>query len=264
MNVREFIQVEFSDLYEGESRAGQLCPSCKGGGSGEHTLSVSMRDGRVLFVCHRDSCGLRGSTAGEWRGQQRTTPVQVRGAVGRQLVRESSSLPPEISERLRIAYGITERHSSRAGLGWVDDRLSIPLRDVQGNVVGVNLRSLDGAQPKSKLHSESGAMSWFINHNSPDVIIVEDQLSAIRASDYLTSVALLGTNINEERISEIKRVARGSVYLALDADAWSRAVKYAVQFRSRLPLRLLRLAKDIKNMNEVELKEWVNENRIGL
>jgi hypothetical protein len=60
---------------------------------------------------------------------------------------------------------------------------------------------------------EQGVIAWYTNRTTRALIIVEDQLSAIRASDY---------------------------------------VKYAKQYRTYLGLRLLRLDKDIKDMSDKE------------
>lgn len=263
MNAKDFIEIEYSHLGEGETMAGQQCPACKGGSTGENTLSVSRRDGRIRWYCHRASCGFRGATGKSGYQHPTTAPVQVRGVVGRQLVRESDPIPTEVSEYIRNRYGITGRHSALYGLGWAEGRLSIPVQDLQGTTVGVNLRSLDGKQPKSLLHAEDGALAWYVNHTAPDVIIVEDQLSAIRASDYLTSVALLGTNLNEDRATTIRRARYRRVFLALDKDAWDKAVRYAVQYRSLLGLRLLKLDKDLKDHTDSELLEFMAANVNG-
>lgn len=260
MYAKDSIELDYSTLGEGETVAGELCPFCKGGTTGEHTLSVSRRDGVLYWNCHRSSCPFRGASSRAGRGQTATQTVQTRGAVGRMLVRESEPIPAELREYIRDRYGITGRHAALYGLGWIEDRLSLPVQDLQGNVVGVNLRSLTGATPKAKLHTEDGAIAWYVNHTSPDVIIVEDQLSAIRASDFLTSVALLGTNLNEERAYEIKSGCSGNCYLALDADAWNKAVQYAIKFRSLLGLRLLKLDKDIKDMTNEELASFMSAN----
>lgn len=96
-------------------------------------------------------------------------------------------------------------------------------------------------------------MAWYTNVRASGIIIVEDQLSAIRASAYLNSVALLGTNLNEERALEIRAANNSPVYLALDLDAIASAVKYVVKYRSVLPMQLVRLSKDIKDHSVKEL-----------
>lgn len=115
------------------------------------------------------------------------------------------------------------------------------------------LRSLSGAKPKVVSYTEQGAMAWYVNRITPGVIIVEDQLSALRASAFLTSVALLGTNLSEERVEEIRKAGHRPVYLALDNDAIASAVKFVVKYRSTLPMQLVRLDKDIKDHNNEEL-----------
>lgn len=103
-------------------------------------------------------------------------------------------------------------------------------------------------------------MAWYRNRDSSVLVIVEDQLSAIRLLDYkVDSVALLGTNLNEERVAEIAEQKYNKVYLALDKDAFSLAVNYILGFRSKLPLHLLRLEKDIKNQAKEELDELMKE-----
>lgn len=95
-------------------------------------------------------------------------------------------------------------------------------------------------------------MAWFTNVRSSGIIIVEDQLSAIRASDYLTSVALLGTHLNDERVQELRAAKTRPIYLALDNDAIGTAVKHVVKYKSLLPMQLVRLSKDIKDMTHEE------------
>jgi hypothetical protein len=178
--------------------------------------------------------------------------------VGRTIARNSAVVPEQAKQLLGRQYGITETHLARYSVGWDEgtDRLCLPVSDFQGERTGVVLRSLSGQQPKSLTHTEQGAISWFTNHTAPGVIIVEDQFSAIRASDFLTSVALLGTNLNDERVAEIKASGLRPVYLALDADAWTVAVRYAIKYRSELGIRLLRLEKDIKDMSNEELSAF--------
>lgn len=87
------------------------------------------------------------------------------------------------------------------------------------------------------------------------MVVVEDQFSAIRASDYLNAVALLGTHLDDIRAEEIKASKLSPIYLALDKDAWNKTIKYCIQYRSMLGLIPLRLEKDIKNMTTEELDQ---------
>lgn len=259
MNVRDYMLLEYGHLPDGTSLAGERCPSCHGGSTEERTLSVSKREDVLLWKCHRASCefaGAASSGGGAYRPTSTEVP-SVRGATGRWIAEESTMVADDIAEELLSRYGITRHHISKWGLGWDEstDRLVLPTTDVRSERTGVTLRALDKRHPKSISHTEQGAMSWYINHTAtlPGIIIVEDQLSAIRASDYLTSVALLGTHLSEEQVDELRTSNMRPVWLALDADAWSTAVRLAIQYRHRLSLRLVRIPKDLKDHDEEEL-----------
>lgn len=258
MNVYESLLLDYAHLRDGDTQGGELCPVCRGGNTQERTLVVSVRHETLLWLCYRASCGFKGARNIGGRSNHLhtgTNPVSCRGAVGREILRHTGRLPQEIREDLRSRYGITEAHESLFAIGWdnTTNRLSIPVRNFRSEPLGVVLRSLNGAKPKTLTHTEKDSLSWFVNHTARGVIIVEDQFSAIRASDYLTSVALLGTHLNEQRVAEIKASGLSPVYLALDADAWQKAVGYAIKYRSQLKPQLIRLTKDIKDMNTDEL-----------
>ena len=114
------------------------------------------------------------------------------------------------------------------------------------------LRALDARSPKVVSYTDKGAIAWYTNRITNGTIIVEDQMSALRASDYLTFVALLGTDLSYNKVNEIKEIGKFPVLLALDNDAIAKAVKYVQHYRSVLPMQLVRLDKDIKDMTHEE------------
>lgn len=254
MNAKDSILLDYAFLNEGETVTGELCPACQGGVSGDRAMAVSRRDGRLLWICYRASCSFKGSSAGGV-GYSGTKPVNTRGATGRWIKRDASSLPERVVCLLLERYAIDANDIARFGLGWSDERLMLPVYSLSGEEEGCTLRSLDGAVPKSLAHIEPEAMAWYRNRNSDDLIIVEDQLSAIRASKYMNAVALLGTNLNQDRATQIRKAKFSKVLLALDADAFDKAVGMARKFRSYLPMDLLSLEKDLKDMSDIELKE---------
>lgn len=88
--------------------------------------------------------------------------------------------------------------------------------------------------------------------------MVEDQFSAMRLwQEGLSAVALLGTHINHERAVEISSVS-SDVFLALDKDATAKSIGYAAQFRYAFNAKVVALSKDIKDMGQEELKEFLN------
>lgn len=263
MNARQQILLEYAELGNGTSAAGQLCPACQGGRTGERTLSVARRENSLVWNCHRDSCGFSGRENGRGAyGQTATSQVSCRGLVGRQAVRESTGLKQEVALYLAENYGLGHPAIiQRSGLAWSDEenRLVLPVYNAAGECTGAVLRSLSGAQPKALTHTEELAMAWYTKRGSSQLIIVEDQLSAIRASEYMNAVALLGTNLNEQRAYEIYKQQYDQNYIALDADAIKQQTKLVMQHRGMLRLIPLILKKDIKNHSQQELEEFMHE-----
>jgi DNA primase len=134
----------------------------------------------------------------------------------------------------------------------------MPVRDTYGKLYGFVARSLgtnDGPKTLSFLDGNRGA--WYPCAGAKEVIIVEDQLSAIRASRYLHAVALLGTNLSDELLSALVQQGYDSVHLALDKDAYDKAVKTALRIRNKLKVYVPRLDKDIKDLSEEQLVDWL-------
>lgn len=257
--MREELLLEYSDLADGETRGGQLCPFCKGGSTGERSLSVSRAGNALLWKCHRASCGAAGrSGAKAVGGAKRTAVPAARGVVGRIYYRDAARLPDGVASSLASRYYFDARELSL--LGWNDDvmRVVIPVYDIDGSVAGCVLRAEDGRQPKALNYTEPGAIGVFFNTSSDRCVIVEDLYSALRASKYVNGVAILGTHLSEEKIEAIRQLKCKEYILALDADAFSKTIKYVTQFRSQLPMRPLRIDKDIKNMTPTELEELLN------
>lgn len=263
MNAKETIALTYLDLGEGETRAGEHCPACGGGESKERSLSVARREGKLLYKCHRASCGLKGGVnVGADHGHYPSTEaVSNKGAVGRYIGRLAGTVDEPTAQMLWAKYHLTDDHIRRGEIGLDPDTgaLVLPVKSFSGDWLGVNLKGITQFQKRAKLFAEDNALSWHVNHTAPDIIVVEDQLSAIRSSVYLTSVALLGTHLNIERAVEIKKHSKGRVFLALDADAWNKTVEYVAEFRWLLDLIPIKLGKDLKNLNEQELKEFINE-----
>ena len=146
-------------------------------------------------------------------------------------------------------------------MGWCDaeERIALPVRDWDGELLGAVLRSENGAQPKAKSHTEEDAVACFRNYNSDSLIVVEDIYSALRCSDYMNAAAILGTHLNDERVSQLRAIKPNVVYLALDADAFDKTIKYVKQFRSVLRMVPVKIDKDLKNFNPEELEAFFKE-----
>lgn len=261
MNVRERLLLEYSYLPDGTTIAGELCPSCKGGRTGERTLSVTRVGENLLWRCHRATCLFKGGSGSKASAMGETEIPQVRGTVGRNFQRTAVAVPKAPREYLSTQLFITDKHIAKWNLGWDEQssRLVQPVVNEYGDNLGCVLRALDGRQPKSLTHTEQGAIAWHRNPTTAGLIIVEDIFSAIRASDYLSSVALLSTHLNDERINSIRGSGLSPVYLALDGDVYPQVIRYCQKYRNQVRMIPVKLSKDLKNMTPQELEEFFNE-----
>ena len=259
--MQDQLLLQYSYLADGESEAGQLCPACNGGATGETTLSVSRVGERLLWKCHRASCGFSGGSGSKRSGFDggRTRPTVSRGMVGRTYYRTATELPSDVVEAIRSKYYLSPRHWREMAWCAPEERIALPVKDWDGELLGAALRSENGQQPKVKLHAEDDAVACYRNYGSDKLIIVEDIYSALRCSDYMNAAAILGTHINDVRVLTMREIKPSVTYLALDADAFDRTIKYVKQFRGILRMIPVKLERDLKNLSPEELDVFFRE-----
>lgn len=135
----------------------------------------------------------------------------------------------------------------------------MPVVDEGMTLYGYTARKLDDQPgPKTLSFFENKRGAWYFNPSSLDVIIVEDQLSAIRASKYINAVALMGTDIPEAVLNTLRDKA-GKIFLALDKDAYRKSLKITMKNAARIKLTPIKVPKDLKDMNEHELIECLTK-----
>jgi hypothetical protein len=277
-NLRKDITNEYATLADGVSVAGRLCPKCFGGRSSEGSFSVTRQGAELAFICHRASCGFRGRAPVSGRfvlpeardGESQRKPERPSyDAVGK------SSLPEDIVARLTYKYGIQARDRAHGNIQWNEEsnRIVLPIKDVYGDTYGYVLRNMKFSPsglplqyPKTLNYVSENRGAWYksqLDDVKKKLIIVEDQLSAIRASSYLNSLALLGTNLPEEVLTLIKKQDYSNVYLALDADAFPVAIRMIRRLRNAgIKAEVVRLPSDIKDMPEEDFVDWMDANNI--
>lgn len=262
MSARDSVLLEYATLEDSITLAGQLCPACNGGRSGEHTLSVSRRDGFLIWNCHRASCGFRGyEQSSSTASKSFNVKEDRRRERWQKEIRRAEAVPDWASDLLLSKWNITSSLSYRARLGYSaeSDRLILPITSTTGDTEGVVLRSLKGAQPKALTYAEDLAMAYYPKRGSDSLIIVEDQLSAIRASEYMNAIALLGTNLNEQRAMCLRSLRLRNYYIALDKDAIATQTSHIINYRSLLRLIPLTLKRDIKDLTDADIVNEVFE-----
>ena len=144
----------------------------------------------------------------------------------------------------------------------------MPVRSPYGAHRGYVARGMGRHQgPKSITYKEVdnvwvGWYKWTMARESPvpkgrdhTVVVVEDLVSALKASRYYNACAINGTHISDAILGELVSQST-DVVICFDKDATQKAYDYAERFQVYGNFRTVPLSKDVKNMNSDELKEW--------
>lgn len=260
------VENEYGHLGEGESIGGQVCPFCEGGSGRDRSFSVTRERGKLLYICHRASCGERGAV----RIGKPGYPSPSRSKPARTFLTRPDDIPQKVLEYLHTKYLLSPERLAVHGVGWTTSyssegrgRLYLPVYGRRMEQRGYTCRSLDGEVPKSlhfKYADDSSKMAWSrVSPPGSVCVLVEDQLSSYRAAPYVQCAALLGTSLSRQDVDELKRAACSTIYLALDKDATTTAVKTVLGLRSFLPIKVLRLSKDLKDSSEEGVRDLLTE-----
>lgn len=267
MNV-DYIAAEYGHLAEGDSVGGQLCPECGGGRSKERSLRVSRHDGRLSARCYRDSC--------QWKYRQggyafvQPVGVQIPKELEPFRVVNNRPLTDEEKDRMSTLFNVEQGMFDWARWSHVDDcntrgpRFVLPILRPDGTVRGKTYRSWDGHLPKAQINklADENMMCWYKPKPYGKVlVVVEDQPSALRiAGAGVDALSLCGTLLNDARLAEIKQQGHDRVWLCLDQDATTSAIKLMASFRMRYAqLKIKTIKKDVKNMSVEEFNTYIRE-----
>lgn len=264
LSERLEIKADAFDLPLGSSTNAISCPWC--GENKSFSVTKTVR-GDILYLCHRARCSEAGYIR-ERGGVGPSTPA------GRQFAARVFSYPTErvAGDRLSVLvdrYGLTPLEVQWAGWLYtsVGDALVMPVLSPYRAHRGTVTKTFDSTiVPKNLTYKEVDDvwMGWYIRHGNPPqdseglyskIVVVEDPISALKASRTCPAVSIFGTHINLGMVEEILTQSPNVIF-CLDQDASSKAYRYAEQFAVYGNFRTVPLSKDIKNMNEVEFGEW--------
>jgi hypothetical protein len=232
-------------VCSGASRT--MCPACHGGRSSEVSLSIRESDGVLKLSCWRASCGFYAVSFID--PDARLHPKKLKE--GRPYVYATEEISGDLAAMLANDYGLPA--PVYRAHGWTQEQntgdLVMPVLCPNGLTRGHMSRTF--TDPKRCMAYKTTVqpwLDWWPGVGS--VVVVEDQLSACRLSALgYRAVALLGTSISSEDAREIARHATDGVWLALDRDAFCKALKLAARHRHIVPMRPVCLDEDIKNMH---------------
>lgn len=227
-----------------------LCPACGGGSSHEKSLAVTRSSTGVHFKCHRSTC--QGQLSGfistgvqdlskSLIGRLRSDPVGVPGVppknVPRPFTEALAALDGDDLEFFDQAYDIPYGDIEEAGISWCgkQQRYVFPIMGPNGETLGDLARTYNPKDLPKILRYQTNFdkefMSWHIvNRSVGYAFLVEDFISALKIYSLgHNAVALLGTHITPDKISEIRKVFP-NVILWLDMDAYLKALDYKKEF----------------------------------
>lgn len=252
-----------ADLQEAvkgvDSASGLLCPSCQGGRSGERSLGFRREGFLAWFTCFRAGCGYRALVPMAGGLEVRPPDFKPRPYTG-PLVGPTLGLICAMERRYGLTYATVDRYMRVPEDRHVRDESTpravyMPVLSPYGEDRGGVLRYLDGTKPKtvSYLTTSQPKLAWYIRDALPKLaplVVVEDQISAMRCRQLgYNAVALMGTQINDEKAREIR--GDRPTLLALDKDAFPKAVGYARRWPWMIPVLL---EHDIKDSNDADVE----------
>ena len=247
------IRMEAESLAPGEQVTGLLCPMCEGGRSQERSLDIRHTGAWLGVKCWRAGCGYyrKIPQGGPFVLAEGTfTPMPYRYA----LCPLSLNQRREVADRWHLSGPAIAYGGIQLACDEVEPSLWLPVWSPQGAERGGVLRRLEKPKygPKALTYRavDEPWLAWYRAATQGPLVIVEDQISALRVWQIgLPAVSLMGTHLSPEMVEEIDGHRRDrEVLLALDADAFSVAVRACRRYGDILPIRPVLLGKDLKDL----------------
>ena len=224
---------------------------------GSNTLSVANVNGKLSWYCFRASCGVKGTHTGS------LTANDIRRIM---LKKEENvntfTLPSYFTSPYSSEVAITYLKNNNC-LYALQNNLTVirydPKEDrtvflVQhkGDVVDAVGRAMKrGATPKWRRYGASGVP--FVCGTSRVAVVVEDAASACAVAPVATGVALMGTNLVDQYIGNLKSYDRCIV--ALDPDARKLGLNMMHTLSAFVPTTLAMITDDLKYFNPSQIME---------
>jgi hypothetical protein len=266
MHIQQEIRLVAESMGVGETIR-QVCPSCYGGSKKERSLTITVFPSlQVRYNCFRESCDIHGAFF-----LHNAEPIRTSSLEDTPIIRDFKPVQPKRKLFNGHTYPLTEFEVDWIYKAWgitcppfwyhtpqYGGRIAMSIRGPSYTHRGWVLRDIEGYSANKALtyvDEKETPLSWYRNRELKGTIIVEDIPSAVRASKYINSVALLGVGAGLDRAMEIDENAPRPIYIALDQDAIREA--FAMADRWGLlwgQVTVLPLKQDIKNLLEPDLE----------
>jgi DNA primase (bacterial type) len=185
-----------------------------------------------VYLCH--ACGAKGhldslgatlppSTTQDVRDRLRalTAPRHVQRIYPEGWLRQYDAPHPYWTDVRGLSPATVQRF--RLGYDPFSNRMTLPLRDYRGRVLGVTFRRLDDGRPKY-LHPKGFPIgkhlyaAWLLE-DQRTVGLVEGQVDAIHCwSERVPALAMMGSRLTKDQVKVLQRLGITKVVLMMDND----------------------------------------------
>lgn len=201
-----------------------VCLFCGGGSRKERSFALTRNNVGLLYYCHRATCGKNGIVGHLGVGQIRESGIGNKQHKFRQYKGELSEVADSVRSDYLGKYGITKQECTEQGIRFAKtiSRIYFPIYDYRGFQYGENLKAISTEQkPKTLINrwTDGPLIHWPLGQKMVEVLVlVEDQVSAIKLSKICTTASLLGTNLKEEGLSLFRKIGITKIILMMDGD----------------------------------------------
>jgi hypothetical protein len=235
------------------------CPFC----FHKNTLSISNIDGKLVWFCFSASCGERGAASNGRSVESMRTRLENREAI----LSQKFHLPDylvQIGDRRDCLRYLDQNHALAA---YLDNRAKVLYDPKQNRCVFVATQDGIPVDATGRALDRSVKPKWLRYGNSGEgflcpakvrtsvCIVVEDCASACAASCAADGFALMGTNLLDSHVVQLRKYER--VFIALDKDATKKGVAIASRLSYLVSSRALRLEEDIKYLDEAAVRDLI-------
>lgn len=248
-----------TSIVNNGTNAGLVCPKCDGGTQRDKSFSLTRQElGTLAYICHRASCDFRGYVSDHPRpsGAFKLEPKKFN--------EETTFLNEYWTEYFRSKFDISPYELGQGNFLWCPSR-SMVVQPVYGPVRrkrGVVLRDYDFKKVEGVVEDPNVPwQAWYFarsNNVKRYLIVVEDQLSALKAARFYDSVALLNVDFSVDKALEIRRIAESrdikNICLLLDYDARGKQMQIQQRWQVIIPNLQSLMPKNLK-----DLKCWGDE-----
>lgn len=189
----------------------ETCPSCRSRGRDRSGNNLAIFDDghKWCFACGY-YVPINGQTVAQIGVKLQQQEKESKNAV----VLPSDYTPclPTIALERLDKFSITHKEILANKLGWSQqyERLICPVYSVSGQLLFFQGRSFNPKEPRKAINFGSPEDTFTIlggNHPSLNVVLVEDIVSAIKVSRHECCMPLWGSNISNERLVKLAKIA---------------------------------------------------------